>query len=67
MNTTFISYLNHIRIEKSIELLENTTKSINEIAEIVGYNSLNNFYKNFKIKKGMTPKVYKLNTKNWNW
>ncbi|EGT3718318.1 two-component system response regulator, partial [Clostridioides difficile] len=26
--------------------------------------SLNNFYKNFKIKKGMTPKVYKLNTKN---
>ena len=52
------------RIEKSIELLENTTKSINEIAEIVGYNSLNNFYKNFKIEKGMTPKVYKLNTKN---
>lgn len=64
LNTTFISYLNHIRIEKSIELLENTTKSINEIAEIVGYNSLNNFYKNFKIEKGMTPKVYKLNTKN---
>ncbi|EGT3925226.1 two-component system response regulator, partial [Clostridioides difficile] len=24
----------------------------------------NNFYKNFKIEKGMTPKVYKLNTKN---
>ncbi|MCC0639541.1 MULTISPECIES: response regulator [unclassified Clostridioides] len=61
LDTTFVSYLNYVRIEKSIELLKNTGKTIQEVSESVGYNSLNNFYKNFKIFKGLTPKVY-LNT-----
>ena len=36
-------YINNIRIQKSMELLKNTDKPINEIAQMSGFISRNNF------------------------
>lgn len=55
---TFANYLLNIRIEKAKEFL-NTQKWSNEkIAELVGFGSINTFYRNFKAKIGVSPKVY---------
>ena len=56
---TFVEYLNKVRIEKAIELLKNTDKSIIEISYAVGYNSVANFNKNFKSITGLTPKKFR--------
>lgn len=61
MNISYISYLNEIRVKKAMELLKDTDMPIKEIAEKVGYNNLNYFYKNFSLVTGITPKVYKYN------
>ncbi|SDJ90802.1 response regulator transcription factor [Natronincola ferrireducens] len=58
---SFIVYLNRIKIEKAKELLTDTQLSIKEIANTVGYNNLNYFYKNFKMITGITPKGFKKN------
>lgn len=56
---SFITYLNDLRIKRAVELLKDTDMSIKEIAEKVGYNNLNYFYKNFKAVTGITPKTFK--------
>lgn len=56
---SFITYINELRIKKALELLKDTDMSIKEIAQKVGYNNLNYFYKNFKMVTGTTPKLYK--------
>ena len=43
MNTSAISYINEIRIKNAIKLLRNEKLAIKEVAEKVGYESLNNF------------------------
>lgn len=58
MNTSTISYINEVRIKNAIELLKDEKLSIKEVAEKVGYESLNNFYKYFKLHTGVTPAVY---------
>lgn len=57
-NTTFIKYLNKLRIDKAIELMHNEDLAIKEIAIQVGFNNLNYFYKTFKSITGKTPKTY---------
>ncbi len=57
--TNFTAYVNHLRIKKAQEFLKETTLSIQEIADKVGYNNLNYFYKNFKKVTGMTPNLYR--------
>lgn len=52
-------YLNDIRIQKTIELLESTDKSVKEIAELCGFTSINYFYTYFKKKIGLTPQLYR--------
>lgn len=59
---SFITYLNNLKIKKALELLRDTDLSIKEIAQKVGYNNLNYFYKNFKTVTGTTPKLYKGNS-----
>lgn len=58
MNTNTISYINEVRIKRAIELLDEGELSIKEVAEATGYNSLNNFYKYFKLYTGLTPGEY---------
>lgn len=47
------------RIEKAVELLDNTKLHIYEIAEKVGYQNLKHFYNVFKKVKGVSPGEYK--------
>ncbi|MGE5633142.1 MAG: helix-turn-helix domain-containing protein [Caulobacteraceae bacterium] len=56
---SFITYINELRIKKALELLKDTDLSIKEIAQKVGYNNLNYFYKNFRTITGITPKAFR--------
>ncbi|MDH6603964.1 two-component system response regulator YesN [Bacilli bacterium PM5-9] len=58
MDISILSYINKIRIEKAMLLLESSDFSIKEVAYEVGYDSLNNFYKHFKKINNMTPAMY---------
>ncbi|RYU91233.1 helix-turn-helix domain-containing protein [Mucilaginibacter terrigena] len=54
-----IHYINKYRVDKAIELLQHTRLSVSEIAFKVGYNSLQNFNKNFKAISGKAPSNYR--------
>lgn len=54
---SLITYMHKIRIQKACALLDENV-SVKETSEKTGYESLNNFYKYFKIYTGMTPAVY---------
>ncbi|MDR2609888.1 MAG: response regulator [Clostridiales Family XIII bacterium] len=58
LGTSFKTWLNEMRIRKAIELLSDTELTIKEIAERVGYNNLNYFYRQFHAITGTTPKNY---------
>lgn len=53
--TNFITYLNHHRIRKAHRLVENTDKSITEIAYECGFKSIRTFNRTFKSFEGVTP------------
>ena len=55
----FNSYIDHCRIDKSKELLEEKKWKVYEIAEQVGYSSVDYFHKKFKKYTGMSPAEYK--------
>ncbi|WP_249308741.1 response regulator transcription factor [Lederbergia citrea] len=55
----FSEYLNRIRIEKSVELLEKGTVSISEISGMVGYSDHSYFTKVFKKMMGISPSSYR--------
>lgn len=57
--TSFVKYLNGIRIEKAISLLEKSNLSIIEISERTGFNSISLFNRTFKKTTGKTPKEYR--------
>jgi two-component system response regulator YesN len=60
---SFNDYLNQIRVEHAVALLQNSSMSISEISEKVGYNYIDYFYKVFKNAKGCNPGEYrKVNT-----
>lgn len=56
--TTIISYVHKIRIEKSIQMMEEQNLSVKEAALAAGYQNLNHFYKYFNQYTGMTPAAY---------
>lgn len=56
---SFARYLNNYRIAKSIELMSNTDKNINEIAVQVGYINVNYFFRIFKKQTQMAPSEYR--------
>ncbi|MGN1033090.1 MAG: response regulator [Intestinibacter sp.] len=58
MGITINKYINKVRIDKAIELFDNKELSVKEVATMTGYDSLNNFYKNFKNATGKTPAMY---------
>ncbi|RAV29565.1 AraC family transcriptional regulator [Sinomicrobium soli] len=55
-------YISGIRLEKSREMLRDTSLNIAEIAYACGFSSPNYFSTSFKNKYGITPKEYKSNT-----
>ena len=58
-NCTISEYINHKRIEKSIEYLIKTDLSMDEISQEVGFSSASYYSKIFKRLKGIPPLKYK--------
>ena len=56
---SFIEFVTRIKMEKAKELLDNSTKSVEQIAIEVGFDSKSYFFKTFKQQFGMSPKSYK--------
>ena len=54
-NDTFVNFLNNVRIEKAKTLLLNSDDLIYEVAEKVGYISLQYFNRVFKNNTGLSP------------
>ncbi|MCI6371117.1 MAG: helix-turn-helix transcriptional regulator [Prevotella sp.] len=63
MGTCFPDYVNELRLEKAIELLDKGKHSHIKVAKMVGYNSEYTFRRLFKEKHGMTPREYALKKK----
>ena len=57
--STFRDYLMRLRIEKACDLLRTSGKTINEIAELVGYSDPAFFYKSFKKHLAISPATYR--------
>jgi YesN/AraC family two-component response regulator len=55
---SFTQYLTKFRMDKALELLENTNCYVYEIANKVGFSDNTYFYKLFKEKYGVTPREY---------
>lgn len=60
---TIINYVHKLRIEQGIRLMDEDL-SVAEIAEKVGYNNLNQFYKYFEQYTGQTPAAYRKRRNN---
>lgn len=56
MQTSPIKYLNHIRLRRAHKLLHSTTRSITDIAELTGYESVSYFDRMYKREFGTTPR-----------
>jgi len=61
--TNFSLYLNQIRINRSRKLIENSSMTLTEIAEYVGYSTAAHFSTTFKKITGISPNDYKKNIK----
>jgi two-component system, response regulator YesN len=55
----FIDYVNHVRVEKAMQLLRNTDYKIKIISDMVGFQSHSYFNKVFKNETGVTPVVFR--------
>ena len=60
----FNEFLNRTRINKALELLENTTFSISRIAQMVGFSTESHFCYNFRNLNGISPSSYRTLKKN---
>ena len=60
LGITFSDYLLRLRIERSMELLENTDMSINMIGEAVGYINYITFKRAFVRYHGLSPREFRI-------
>lgn len=58
-NTTFIDYINSLRIAKACQLLSDTNQTVSEICYNCGFNNMSNFIRMFKKEKQYTPNEYR--------
>ena len=59
VNTSFVQYLNFVRVLKAEKLLLSTDKSIAQISEETGFSSPAYFAKTFKLNMSCSPSYYK--------
>lgn len=57
-NKSFTRFLNEVRIRNATRLLHQDQLPVTEVCYRVGYNSITNFYRQFKQIVGSTPKEY---------
>jgi len=57
--TKYISFLNEIRLSRSIELLESSSYNITDIAGLCGYTDLQYYIRCFRERYGATPGEYR--------
>lgn len=53
-----ISYITRIRLERALMYLKTSSKSVAEVANDLGYQSVNSFIKAFKKRFGVSPKSF---------
>ena len=58
-NTTYLKILDDFQKEQALSYLQSGTISNKEIAWMLGYNDISNFYRAFKRWTGTTPNAYK--------
>lgn len=56
---TPLRYMQQIRIEKAKECLETTSKTVDEITQVIGYENSSSFRKLFKETTGLSPSEYR--------
>lgn len=59
MNTTFVNYVNELRLSRAAMLLTTTDIPIIEIAGMSGFNNISNFNRAFKMFYDTTPSKYR--------
>ncbi len=59
VNSNFVSYVNSRRVNYSKKLLRTTEKSLKEIADESGFQSMRSFHRIFKERTGRTPVEYR--------
>lgn len=55
----FNDYINSIRISNACKYLQKTDRSITEVADLVGFNSIRTFNRAFQKQMGLTPSQYR--------
>lgn len=58
-NSTYIEYLNGLRIARACQMLANTNLTVAEICYRCGFNNMSNFIRMFRKYKQMTPTEYR--------
>lgn len=58
-NKSFTQFLNEVRVRNATRLLLEDNLSVSQVCYMVGYNSVTNFYKQFKQIVGSTPSHYR--------
>jgi AraC-like DNA-binding protein len=63
---TFVSFVNEVRLEHSIRMLQENKLSVSQICFACGFNNLSNFNRQFRLTYNMSPLAYarQLNKKN---
>ena len=56
---TFVNYINRLKIQLAKEQLRETSKSITQISDELGYLNVSNFIAVFKRMEGVTPSIYR--------
>lgn len=60
---TISQYISNIRIEHACEMLRDTKKSVDKIAEETGFGDAGNFRRAFRKQMGISPQVYRSTNK----
>ncbi len=59
---SFINYLNDIRLQKAMDLLQSTSLSVSEISARVGFGDVPYFNRSFRKRFGQSPQKFRNNS-----
>jgi AraC-like DNA-binding protein len=62
----FVEYVSRLRIQKAVSLLEDDRKTVQQIAEECGYDTVHTFIRQFKKTHGIPPNEYRNKRKSTN-